>query len=137
MMRADESPAQARCGDMLVEALLGGAVATDASAVELDFLTTDGEAATLTLPAGLVARTMLSVLRLLAELRQRAGHGAAEIVHPVQSWRLDHVTAPGRALLTLTTTEGIRMPFLMTEADLVGMAQASTHRLNAIGETRH
>ncbi len=136
-MRADESPAQARCGDMLVEALLGGAVATDASAVELDFLTTDGEAATLTLPAGLVARTMLSVLRLLAELRQRAGHGAAEIVHPVQSWRLDHVTAPGRALLTLTTTEGIRMPFLMTEADLVGMAQASTHRLNAIGETRH
>lgn len=136
-MQPDGPPAEDDPGTIEVEALLGGTVAEDCSAVQLDFLTAAGGQATLTLPAHLVARTMVSVLALLAELQQRSSGGATDIVHPVESWQLDQVTAPGQALMTITTTEGIRMPFLIAESDLAGIVEAVTQSIGRQGETRH
>lgn len=83
-MQSDAIPAvEDRSGDKEVEALLGSAVAADASAVELDFLTMDG----------------------------------------------------GEA--TLTTTEGIRMPFLMAESALAGIVRACAQGARTGVRTHH
>jgi hypothetical protein len=136
-MQPDGPRAEDHPGTIEVAALLGGAVAADCSAVQLDFLTAAGGQATLTLPAHLVARTMVSVLALLAELQQRSSGSATDIVHPVESWQLDQVTAPGHALMTFTTTEGVRMPFLIAERDLAGIVEAIALSFGRQGETRH
>lgn len=136
-MPADEPPRRDEAGGLTMEALLGGAVLPDASAVQLDFLAANGGGATLTLPAHLVARTMVSLLALLAELQRRSADGADDIVHPVGSWRLDASTAPGQALLTITTTERVRLPLLIRHDDLAVLAGATQRLLQAGRETRH
>ncbi len=132
----DDAERQAKDGaEFAVEALLAAEVAEDGSAAELVLLTAEGEEARLSLPAPLVARLLVALLELLAEM-QRRGSGS-EFVYPARSLRLDQVNVPGHALLTFTTTEGLRLPLLIEEAHLAALGGVWTALPGAERAARH
>lgn len=131
----DAAPPPVSRAGIAVEALLGAGLAADGRTAELDLLTTAGGEARLALPGPMVAPLFMALLELLAEM-QRPGSGS-EIVHPVRSLRLDQVNVPGHALLTFTTTEGLRLPLLIEEAHLAALGGVWTALPEAERAARH
>ncbi|WP_431284555.1 hypothetical protein ACQW02_07050 [Humitalea sp. 24SJ18S-53] len=130
----DPTQADARRDIVAAEALLDWSVDRDGRGVTLGLLTEAGGEVALSLPAQSVPQATMALLALLTELHRR---GASDIMHPVAGWRLEGVQAPDHRLLTLTTTEGFRLTFLLLHDELDAIALASASAVPTAPEVTH
>lgn len=119
-MAADRAGSAAHPQDLVAEAVLGCSFVPALDAFSIEVLAANGGPVSLTLPRGALHHVLVSLLGLLG--RQTAlRDGGTPVVLPVVQATREALPRSGRELLTLTTTAGAALSFLLPE-DLLAAA---------------
>lgn len=129
-MAADRAGSAANPPDLVAEAVLGCSLAPAEGAFSIEVLAANGGPVSLTLPGEALHHVLLSLLGLVGRLRAQRQGGAPVLLSVVRAAR-EALPRSGRELLTLTTTTGAELSFLLP-ADALAAAGADDQRTGAV-----
>lgn len=123
-----------------VAALTTYEVAPDGSGVRMNVLDVDGKPAHVVVPLDCLRALALTMPKMLSDVLCGAlGVPAVRVVHSVKGWFLERAQNDAAVLLTVETSDELRISFAIPESELVQIADAlSAHEIEVFSHAlRH